>query len=219
MILHIETSGKTCSVALANEGVLLGGVENTPDKFQHAEVLNVYIEQLMNEANLSLKELTAVCVSSGPGSYTGLRIGVSTAKGLCYALSIPLISVATLKGMFTQFLVSYSGNATSFIPMIDARRMEVYTTTFDVLGNVTSELQALVVDDTTFATLSEPTVLFGDGADKLQELPLSKNGSISQGFKSTAKGLVKDAYAKFQAKDFEDVAYFTPNYLKEFKAG
>ncbi len=219
MILHIETSGKTCSVALAKEGVLITYIESTPEKFQHAEVLNVYIEQLMLQASVSLKELSAVCVSSGPGSYTGLRIGASTAKGLCYALDIPLISVATLKGMYSQFLDTYSGKSTYFCPMIDARRMEVYTSRFDGLGNVTSELKALVVNDSTFATHSNPLVLFGDGADKLHEIPLSKNVTISKGFKPTARGLVKDAYAKFQAKDFEDVAYFTPNYLKEFRAG
>lgn len=219
MILHIETSGKTCSVALANEGELLNVVENTPDKFQHAEVLNIYIEQCLSEAKVSLHGLSAICISKGPGSFTGLRIGASTAKGLCYALDIPLIAVDTLKGMLSFFLERYLGNATSFLPMIDARRMEVYTTTYDSSGSVTKELQPLIINETTFENEKESFVLFGDGADKLTEIPLPNFGEISLGFKPTAQGLIKDAYQKFLAKEFEDVAYFTPNYLKEFKAG
>ena len=217
-ILAIETTTKNCSVALFENEQLLALKEHCSDDYSHAEKLTLFIEEVIKSANLTLKEIKAIAISKGPGSYTGLRIGTSTAKGLCYALDIPLISISTLKAM--AFTMAKNHVTDIYCPMIDARRMEVFSGVYNVENNEIRGVQADVVDEQTYANfLNNEVLFFGDGALKCKEIIKHKNAKFLERVYPSAKDLGKLAHAKFMNKDFEDVAYFEPFYLKDFVAG
>ncbi|MEY3843659.1 MAG: tRNA ((37)-N6)-threonylcarbamoyltransferase complex dimerization subunit type 1 TsaB [Bacteroidota bacterium] len=209
-ILHLETATKVCSVALSKNGIVVAEKESIAEGFIHSEALTLYIEDVMNEAGVSLSELSAISVSSGPGSYTGLRIGLSTAKGLCFALNIPLISVETLLSL--RALVA--NEEKSIIPMLDARRMEVYAQVFGSGGSVLQPLDAIELDETSFSEF-EPFIVLGDGAAKCKEMWEHRNITWNENLLCSAKGQATIAYEKFQQKEFENTAYFIPIYLKD----
>lgn len=189
----------------------------------HAEVITVFIEELFNAAGKTYQNLDAVAVSSGPGSYTGLRIGVSTAKGLCFALDKPLIGVETMQAMADGMAAKLTADSTTLLcPMIDARRMEVYTALFDVKGNRIKPTSAEIIDEHSLAdVLKDHQVLFfGDGAEKCKEfLGRYPNARFDGDFINSATHLAATAQQKFDAAAFEDIAYFEPFYLKDFIAG
>ncbi len=209
-ILHIETATKVCSVALSNAGELIACKESISDGFIHSEALTLYIEETLRVAEVSLSDLKAISISSGPGSYTGLRIGLSTAKGLCFALKIPLISVETLLAL--SELASKGEEPT--IPMLDARRMEVYAQVIASDGNILQPMDAIELDSTTFSEF-EPFQVCGDGAAKCKEMWSHRNIIWNEKLLSSAKGQVAIAFDKYQKKEFENLAYFTPIYLKD----
>lgn len=215
-ILHIETATKVCSVALSLNGKLIALKENEEDGYSHGENLNCFIEDVLKEASIKIQNLSAISLASGPGSYTGLRIGAATAKGLCYALEIPLIAIDALTCL-TEIARGFHPNQT-LCPVIDARRMEVYNLFCDENGTNLKEISADIIDENSYSEF-EPFVYFGDGADKLQEIWKYKNCTIDSTIKSSAKGQVLLAYEKFLAQTFEDVAYWEPFYLKDFIAG
>lgn len=218
LILGIETATKNCSVALFKDGKLIAEKEHVSDGYTHAEQLNLFIKEVVDSANVTLKEIEAVALSMGPGSYTGLRIGTSTAKGLCYALEIPLLAISTLKAMV--FGMAENESSAIYCPMIDARRMEVYSALFDENNKEIRGVQADVVDEQTYAEfLKDEVLFFGDGALKCKEIINHKNAKFIEGINPSAKNLGILANAKFENKDFEDVAYFEPYYLKDFVAG
>ncbi len=217
LILHLETATEVCSVALSSGAVCL--VEKTyPEPRAHAAMLAVLIRDVLEEAAVTFKDLSAVSVSRGPGSYTGLRIGVASAKGLCYALNIPLIAVDTLEGMSAVFRDQFSfvDEQELMLPMIDARRMEVYGAVYNRNLEVVLSVRAEVLEADSFET-GKPLVLFGDGAAKAAELYAERPGiRYVPDFKPSAKGLIGRAYEKFVEGETEDIAYFEPFYLKEF---
>jgi tRNA threonylcarbamoyladenosine biosynthesis protein TsaB len=222
MILQIETATTSCSVALAKQGQVLAFKEINQRNI-HAEVITVYIEEILAQCNVSYAQLDAIAVSCGPGSYTGLRIGVSTAKGLCFSLDKPLIAVETLAAMAKGVATDNSLDSDVLLcPMIDARRMEVYTAIFNQAGNVIKPTAAEIIDENSFAgILAENKVLFfGDGADKCKEtLGGNPNAVFLPNFANSATHLTQIALDKFNRADFVDVAYFEPYYLKDFIAG
>lgn len=215
LILHIETATKQCSVSLAKQGVLLGKIELAEEGFNHAEKLHVFISQLMSESQLSLQNLDAVCVSKGPGSYTGLRIGVSAAKGLCYTLDIPLLSINTLEILARKLKVKMDE---VIIPMIDARRMEVFTAHFSSDYCMIKDTYALILNENSFQDVNAANIhIIGDGAAKAMEILTDKRLiSHSDILYPSSEEMTEKAYQKYQAKEWEDVAYFEPFYLKEF---
>lgn len=223
LLLNIETATTVCSVALARDGVLLAIKEQNGD-YSHAENITLFIEDVCKQAKISLKDIDAVAVSKGPGSYTGLRIGVSTAKGLCYSLDKPLISVNTLEALADSFWNSgvELQDSDLLCPMLDARRMEVYCAIFDLNGNVVEETAAVIIDENSFSQLltTNKIYFFGDGAAKCKEV-FSKNPNaiFIDNFVCSAKGMITPADAAFENETFEDVAYFEPFYLKDFVAG
>ena len=167
VILHLETATKVCSVALSSDGKLVACKERSSDSFIHAESLTLFIEEALTSANLKIEALSAVSISSGPGSYTGLRIGVSTAKGLCFGLQIPLIDVPTLDSLIE--IGKIRNSTKNLLAVIDARRMEVYSVIQNSKGEVLKDLSADIVDETSYSNF-EPLVCFGDGLPKLKEL-------------------------------------------------
>lgn len=209
-ILHLETATKVCSVALSNNGVVLSSKEEVADGFIHSEALTLFIEVVMSEASVFLSDLSAISISSGPGSYTGLRIGLSTAKGLCFALNIPLISIETLPALKELVL----NQELTIIPILDARRMEVYAQVFASDGTILQALDAIELDATTFSEF-EPFLVCGDGAAKCKEIWRDRNIIWEEDLHCSAKGQAKIAFEKLQQKEFEDLAYFTPIYLKD----
>ncbi|MGB0882454.1 MAG: tRNA (adenosine(37)-N6)-threonylcarbamoyltransferase complex dimerization subunit type 1 TsaB [Vicingaceae bacterium] len=224
IILGIETSTKICSVAISKSDKLLAVKEEGGD-YSHSEKLTVFIQTVLSEANLKLKDIDAIAVSKGPGSYTGLRIGVSVAKGLCYALNKPLITVDTLQAMAygacSKFISEGIKRAVIYCPMIDARRMEVYTSLFDENNNEVEPISAKIIDENSFSDYLKENkiVFFGDGSSKCEAV-LGNNENaifISEGLPS-AQHINSIALEKLQKKEFEDVAYFEPYYLKDFIA-
>jgi len=216
LILSIETATPACSVALHQNGILLSLAELHIEN-AHSEQLTMLIEQVMQRAKRKLEELDAVAVSKGPGSYTGLRIGVSTAKGLCFALDKPLLAINTLEAMVEQLRV-FRTESTLFCPMIDARRMEVYCLVADENLQILSPTEAKIIENNAFEEFlhTYKMVFFGNGAQKCQELISHKNALFVEGFTCSAKSLGQLAHAKFLAKDFEELIYFEPFYLKDF---
>lgn len=213
-ILNIETSTKNCSVSLSKDGNCISIREENDGNYSHAEKLHVFIEEILKEQELQISDLDAVAVGKGPGSYTGLRIGVSTAKGLAYAADIPLIAIDTLKSLAKTITVDDG----LLVPMIDARRLEVYSAIFDVDYNLTREVAAEIIDETSFQLLlaEQPIYFLGDGAAKCKELIKHANAHfVDDKFPSTKEMCVL-AEEKFQNQEFEDVAYFEPFYLKDF---
>ena len=223
LILQIETATQTCSVALTENGKLLHVIEKT-DRNIHASSITLFIEEVLKLGNKTAGDLDAVAVSMGPGSYTGLRIGVSTAKGLCYALDIPLIAVNTLEAMASGFQNKCFSvqPQTLFCPMIDARRMEVYCSVFNADLEIITPTEAKIIDEDSFKELLSNYLVyfFGDGATKCEEtLGLNMNARIMDDYQNSAKDLTLLAFEKFEKADFVDVAYFEPFYLKDFVAG
>jgi tRNA threonylcarbamoyladenosine biosynthesis protein TsaB len=219
LILHIETATEVCSIVLAQEGRVISVVESYEPRI-HASMTSVFIKEVMDKAGVSFPQLDAIAISRGPGSYTGLRIGVSTAKGLCFALDKPLIAVDTLKAMAGTFLLDEKNPKTEslLVPMIDARRMEVYGAVLDKSFNYIEPVKAEILSGNSFMSQPEkPRILFGDGAAKAIELFADNvNVSIGNSFRHSARGMVCFALNSWNTKQFEDVAYFEPYYLKEF---
>jgi tRNA threonylcarbamoyladenosine biosynthesis protein TsaB len=212
-ILHLETSTKVCSVALSENGILKELTEVANEEFSHAENLTLFVEDVLKKAGIALNTLSAVSVSSGPGSYTGLRIGVSTAKGFCYALNIPLIAVDSLFSLASIAAEKYTG--LNLCPVIDARRMEVYNGIYSDQLLLLKEISADIIDETSYASF-EPMVCFGDGHMKLKDVWLGRSVFFDDQIYSSARGQVKEAYKRFMNGQVEDVAYFEPFYLKDF---
>ncbi|OGS80742.1 MAG: tRNA (adenosine(37)-N6)-threonylcarbamoyltransferase complex dimerization subunit type 1 TsaB [Flavobacteria bacterium RIFCSPLOWO2_12_FULL_31_7] len=213
LILNIETATKNCSVALAKDGKTLAIREIATQNFSHAEKLHVFIEELFLETNLKLQDLSAIAVSQGPGSYTGLRIGVSAAKGLCYALSVPLIAVDTLELLARKISVSDG----IIVPMIDARRMEVFGAFFDTNFNKIRETKAEIIDETSYQDIQQTMYLIGDGAMKFKDVLTDAKFQYYPELEfPSANEMASVSFQKFQNNQFEDVAYFEPFYLKDF---
>jgi len=212
-ILNIETATKNCSISIAKDGETLLCKEMAEQGYSHAEKLHVFIEEALKEASLDFSDLTAISVSQGPGSYTGLRIGVSAAKGLCYALDIPLIAVDTLEVLASQLKISEG----IIIPMIDARRMEIYSAIFDANGEKTRETKAEIIDEKSYEEINEKIHLIGDGAMKFKEI-LTDNKFIfyPEIVYPSAKEMSRLSFEKHKKSDTVDVAYFEPFYLKDF---
>ncbi|RYJ52874.1 tRNA (adenosine(37)-N6)-threonylcarbamoyltransferase complex dimerization subunit type 1 TsaB [Flavobacterium petrolei] len=212
-ILNIETATKNCSVALAKDGKTILCKEIAEEGYSHAERLHVFIEAIIKEAGIALQDLSAIAVSQGPGSYTGLRIGVSAAKGLCYALDIPLIAVDTLQALAAQVTIS-SG---LIIPMIDARRMEVYSAIFGPTLEKKREVLAQIIDDNSFEDREETLYFVGDCADKCKPVLTKENHVfLEEIVYPSAKEMSAISFEKFKINDTVDVAYFEPYYLKDF---
>ena len=214
VILHIETATKVCSVALSVNGRLVAIKESTSDAYIHGESLTLFIEEVFRTANLKIENLAAVSISSGPGSYTGLRIGVSTAKGLCFALQIPLIQIPTLASLMQ--LCRNEVPRQNLLAALDARRMEVYSLIQAPDGKILKSLSADTVDENSYSEF-EPFVCFGDATFKLKELWANRAVIFKDDIYCSAKGQVELAYSKFKAQEFEDLGNFVPLYLKEFQ--
>jgi len=221
-ILLIETATPVCSVAISIAGETV--IEKSSiEKNAHSKILTVFIQEAMNETNLKFADLDAVAVSKGPGSYTGLRIGVSAAKGFCYALNIPLIAVNTLQsmagGMKERFQEIKENQL--FCPMIDARRMEVYSAIYDQDLDQIRETKAEIIDEKSFTEYLDQNkmIFFGDGAAKCKEVIDHPNASFISDFEPSATHMKFLAEEKFLKQQFEDVAYCEPFYLKDFIAG
>ncbi len=216
-ILNIETATKNCSVSISKEGKTVALKELNDGNYSHAEKLHELIKQVVLEAKIELSNLNAIAVSKGPGSYTGLRIGVSSAKGLCFALDIPLISVNTLQSL--AFSVSIDKGYK--IPLLDARRMEVYSQIFNDKTEKIREVKAeIIISDSFSDYLNDQKVyFFGDGAEKCKETITHENAIFIDGLFPSAKEMSAISYEKFKKDEFEDVAYFEPFYLKEFIGG
>ena len=216
LILNIETATTNCSVALSRNGKTIILKEDFDKNYSHAERLHVYIDAVLKEAGVSKKELHAIAISKGPGSYTGLRIGVSAAKGLCFALDIPLISVATLKSLAHQV----TGANGFIVPMLDARRLEVYAAIFDAKHEQIHKTEAQILNENAFAHyLNQGNVYFiGNGVEKTKTLIQHPNAIFIENKLPSANDMALLAFQKYIEKDFEDVAYFEPYYLKDFVA-
>lgn len=222
-ILCIESATPICSIALVQNGVVTN-LKETDVLQSHAASLMEFIQHVLASAGLDVSAIDAVAVSKGPGSYTGLRIGVSTAKGLCFALDKPLIGIGTLKSMAIGMINAYqsTGTETLFCPMIDARRMEVYTALYDNTATEIVPVSAKIIDETSFAeVLNSHTVIFaGDGSAKCRELlEHYPNARFINHEIVSASHMASLAHAAFMNRSFEDVAYFEPYYLKDFIAG
>jgi len=216
VILSLETSTDICSVALHNNGQLIAGDESLA-AYSHAERLAPMIDEILVKNDLKVNELTAVAVSAGPGSYTGLRIGTSTAKGLCYALDIPLITVSTLESMLEG--MTNDSAEQLFCPMLDARRMEVYCLLADGKKNIIEPVAAKIIGTTSFADYlsSGKITFFGNGAEKCQQAISSKNATFIGNIKPSATNIGKLASVKYNEADFADLVAFEPDYLKAFR--
>jgi tRNA threonylcarbamoyladenosine biosynthesis protein TsaB len=224
-ILLIETSTEICSIALSVNGLVIDLVESDEGQ-NHARLTTVFSEEILKRNNISPKALDAVAVSKGPGSYTGLRIGVSTAKGICYAGGIPLLAIGTLEAMARHVSVSSGKMGVAYVeqtlycPMIDARRMEVFSMLLDHKGSVIKPITAQVIDEFFLAEELKSTqiVFFGNGSGKCSKVLKSPNAIFIKGINASAKHMAQLADDAYTKKQFEDVAYFEPFYLKDFIA-
>lgn len=214
-ILNLETATKNCSVSISQNGQTILCKEMAEAGYSHAEKLHVFIEECIKESNISFKDLSAISVSQGPGSYTGLRIGVSAAKGLCFALDLPLIAVDTLQVLASKLSITEG----VIIPMIDARRMEVYSAIFNSKLEKIREVQAEILTESSFEEISETIHFVGDCAEKAKTV-LTKSNFIfhEEIIYPSANEMSELSYKKFQENKLEDVAYFEPYYLKDFMA-
>ena len=217
LILCLETATKVCSVSLAENGKEVKTLSITSEKYSHAEKLNGLIIALFEATNFSLKNIDAIAVSQGPGSYTGLRIGTSSAKGFCYALDIPLIAINSLLALAHSKI----GENTLVCPMFDARRMEVYSAIYSPEMDELEETKAVIIDEESYLPFLEKQKIcfIGPGAAKCQETLTHKNAIFDLTKTVTAKGMISFAESKFKNNDFVDLAYFEPFYLKDFIAG
>ena len=217
-IIQLETTTKQCSVALSYKGNCISKKVLLAEHFSHDEKLHLFIREVLQEASVGFSELDAVSISKGPGSYTGLRIGVAAAKGLCFALDLPLIGIHTLELMVQPFI----GKAeyAFFIPMLDARRMEVYTAVFDNSKTWIQETNALDLEAQSFYDLlgDSPCLVFGNGASKFKTLQPKINAHFTETVSyPSAEDMSRLAWLEFQKKNFEDLATFEPFYLKDFQ--
>lgn len=214
IILNIETATKNCSVSLSKNGNLIGLKEINTGDYKHAEKLHPFMVELLDEAQLDFKDLNAVAVGKGPGSFTGLRIGVSAAKGLCFALNIHLIAIDSL------MILAHAKQLENgyIIPLIDARRMEVYTSVYTKDYKQVAPIEAVILDENSFDYyLSQaPVYFFGDGVEKFKPLCKHPNAIFEAGLFPSAKEMAHLSYLKYKKNDIEDVAYFEPFYLKDF---
>jgi tRNA threonylcarbamoyladenosine biosynthesis protein TsaB len=240
LILHIETATQVCSVALSQSGRLIG-LRESIEKNAHSSLITVFIDDLMKSAGLAFSDLEAVAVSKGPGSYTGLRIGVSTAKGMCYALEKPLIAIGTLESMAAGMINEMTSHSNSrwskvianapeemtsqsylLCPMIDARRMEVYSAVYDKHLQPVREIKAEIITEDSFSEHFKENIIYfaGDASEKCQTV-LGHNGNARflESFSPSAKHMIHLADAKYERSEFENVAYFEPFYLKDFIPG
>lgn len=222
MILSIETSTPICSVAIHNEGKLVANSELHQEK-SHAGLLAVCVSQLLSNAGLTTRDLQAVAVSKGPGSYTGLRIGTSTAKGICFAEDLPLIAVSTLEAMALEVSVKMANvlpKNTLLCPMLDARRMEVYASIYSLKMEQIKDVEAIIIDENAFDDFNKKTdqfLYFGYGAEKCQAVLKKENRfNLIPGIQPSANYLGVLANELFIKKEYADLAYFEPFYLKEF---
>lgn len=222
MILCIETATGLCSVALC-DGNRVTALKESDEGRSHASLLTVFIGELLQEAGIRASGLRAVAVSKGPGSYTGLRIGVSAAKGIAYAASIPLIGIETTRSMLHGFLdfakETYSfESADLFCPVLDARRMEVYSAVYNYEGKIIRGLKAEIINSESFTgyPLSSRLFIFGDGAEKCRNVFKRENIIVETAYRISASSMCKPAFEAFSKQHFEDVAYFEPFYLKDF---
>jgi tRNA threonylcarbamoyladenosine biosynthesis protein TsaB len=214
IILNIETSTKNCSVSIANKGEILVIKELNNGNYSHAEVLHPFIVDVLKEAGLTTSNIDAVAVSKGPGSYTGLRIGVSASKGLCFAFNKPLISIDTL----TSLSHTISIDKGFVVPMLDARRMEVYSAVFNEEHQIVREIKAEIIDETSFLEYLESNKVYflGDGSQKCKGVITHKNAVFLDDKFPSANEMAKLSYDKYKKSDIENVAYFEPFYLKDF---
>ena len=215
-ILNIESSSTNCSVSLSKNGELLSVKEKNDEKYSHSTKLHSYIDSVLNKENIDIKDLSAIAVSKGPGSYTGLRIGVAAAKGLCFSLDIPLISISTLLVLSKKIKID-SG---LIIPVLDARRDEVYSAIFDSQYNVIEKDSPTIINSESFSQYSKKNKLYfiGSGQQKCKEL-IKTNNNLN--FYKTdelpsSKEMALLSYEKYRNSEFEDIAYFEPAYLKNF---
>jgi tRNA threonylcarbamoyladenosine biosynthesis protein TsaB len=215
-ILNIETATKNCSVCLAKDGVAVAVAEYAGEGYAHAEKLHVFIEEVLQKTGITFKDLTAVAVSMGPGSYTGLRIGVSAGKGLCYALNLPMVAIETLELLARKITVSEG----IIIPMIDARRMEAYTAVFDKGYHKLRDTEAEIIIPESFHEISGKLHLVGDGAAKCREVLTSERFIYhDEVIYPSSVEMAALSFDKYKKSDTVDVAYFEPFYLKDFIAG
>ena len=212
-ILNIETTTKNCSVAISKNGIMMVCKDIAESGYSHAEKLHLFIEDCIKEAGITIQDLNAIAVSKGPGSYTGLRIGVSAAKGLCYALEIPLIATDTLHCLVHQVM----HNDGLIVPMIDARRMEVYSAVFNSNKEKIRVVEAEILTEESFADFAEIVYFIGDCNEKAKTVLTKPNFVfLDEIVYPSAKEMCIVAYEKFNNSQFEDVAYFEPYYLKDF---
>jgi len=214
-ILYLETSSKNCSVAISDNEKLLCLTEEVSENYKQSESLHTFVEWALEGAEISLKDIEAVSLGRGPGSYTGLRIGASSAKGFCYGLKVPLIAVNSMESMIEPFL---DGNYELIIPLIDARRMEVYTAVYNGRsGQELSATEAKILDENSFEEFKDKKVLFvGDGAKKAKEILRLPNADFKEDVYPSSQYLIRKTIEKLERKEFEDIAYFEPFYLKDF---
>lgn len=214
LLLNIETSTTNCSVSLSKKGETLVLKEDYSANYSHAESLHVFIDNVVKSAKIKLSDIDAIAVSKGPGSYTGLRIGVSAAKGLCFALDKPLISVSTLESLSHQVNIDNG----FIVPMLDARRMEIYSAVFDAHHHQIREIQAQILNESSFLSYLETDKVYfiGNGVEKTKTVIKHKNAVYIENKLPSANELGKLAYEKYKNNDFENLAYFEPFYLKDF---
>lgn len=224
-IIIIETSTEVCSVALSKEGKLVDMIEAAEGQ-NHARLVSVFIQELLTKNWIKSEQISAVAVSRGPGSYTGLRIGVSTAKGICFAAKIPLIAIGTLEAMAKYVAANRlhfgvgNDKPVLFCPMIDARRMEVYSMLYDEDGKMLKPISAEIIDETFLADelSGNRVVFFGNGSEKCKKIIPSPNAVFIDKIHASASYLCELAWQAYNRGQFEDVAYFEPFYLKDFVA-
>ena len=220
IILGIETATKVCSIALSKDDELLA-IEEVGGEYSHAENVTNFIEKVVKKANIQFNDIDAIAVSKGPGSYTGLRIGVSSAKGLCYALNKPLIAIDTLQAMALRMAKQTTDKNLLFCPMIDARRMEVYTAIYNASNELIEPISAKIIDENSFSQLltKQKVLFFGDGAEKCKIIfEQHSNALFNDDILPSATEINELALKKLNNNELEDVAYFEPFYLKDFIA-
>ncbi len=215
-ILNIETATKNCSVSLSKEGETVASKELNNGNYSHAEVLHVFIHELFEKVGINRSNLDAVAVSKGPGSYTGLRIGVSAAKGICFAYNVPLIAINTLTSLAHAVTIEDG----CIVPMLDARRLEVYAAIFDDQYEMLRETEAVIIDENAYQDILEKEKVYflGDGSEKCKPFITHPNAVFLDGYFPSTKQMAKLSFEAYKNKQFEDVAYFEPFYLKDFIA-
>lgn len=214
-ILYLETSSKNCSVAISDDEKLLCLCEEVSENYKQSESLHTYVEWALEGAGITMKDIEVVSLGKGPGSYTGLRIGAASAKGFCYGLKVPLVAVNSLETMIEPFL---GKNYDYIVPLIDARRMEVYTAVYDgVTGEELSPTEAKILDETSFQEFKDKKVIFvGDGAKKAKDILDLPDAEFKDDAYPSSQFLIKKTIEKISREEFEDIAYFEPFYLKDF---